>query len=119
MQRMLFHTFWLLCVSGLTLVEFASVLIDGEYRATLLMALPAEHELWRYWGREFPSQDRLITEWTQSSLNKVGPLVVDPDLKLVLGQQRSTIDFGCHILHDCYYLLNRSDNCPADGNGHH
>lgn len=93
MQRILFHTFWLLIRSKLTLLEFEQVLTDRGYRARLLAPLSGFDGLQRYWEREFPEQDRLVTEWTQSALNKVGPLVTDPDFRLILGQQRSTLDF--------------------------
>lgn len=93
MQRMMFHAFWLLIVSRLTLVEFEPVLTDADFRARLLIPLPHTHNLFRYWTREFPNSDRLVTEWTQSSLNKVGALVADPDFALMLGQQHSTLDY--------------------------
>jgi hypothetical protein len=118
MQRMLFHTFWLLCVSKLTLIEFEYVLTDSEFRTTLLMALPRDHKLLRYWQKEFPTQDRLITEWTQSSLNKVGPLSTDPDLELILGQQRSSVDFRRIMDEEKILLVNLPKGILTESNSY-
>lgn len=93
MQRLLFHTFWLLIVSKLTLVEFVRVLTDSEYRNRLVEVLDVSSLLYNYWMREFPTNARLVTEWTQSSLNRIGPLTTDPAFAMILGQARSTVDF--------------------------
>lgn len=93
MQRMMFHAFWLLICVGLTLIEFVPLLTEKDFRARLLSKLSPTHKLRRYFEHEFPDQDRLITEWTQSSLNKVGELITDPAFELILGQSKSTIDF--------------------------
>ncbi|MBZ0280288.1 MAG: type IV secretion system DNA-binding domain-containing protein [Anaerolineae bacterium] len=94
MSRVMYHAFWLLIESKLTLLEFAPLLTDAGFRSDLLVNLPATHKLWRYWIHEFPHEhDRLVAEWTQSSLNKVDELVTDPDIALMFGQQHSTLDF--------------------------
>ncbi len=93
MQRVMFHTFWLLIQSELTLTEFAPLLTDKQYRAKLLTPSTLDPKLRQFWEREFPSQDKTITDWIGSSLNKVDPLVTDPDFALILGQKKSTLDF--------------------------
>ena len=118
MQRMMFHTFWLLTSSGLTLVEFEPLLTDADYRSRLLTPFADTHNLRRYWEQEFPSNDRLITEWTQSSLNKVGALVADPDFALMLGQQKSTIDFRA-IMDEGKVLLVRLSKGELTEQGSH
>lgn len=93
MQRMMFHAFWLLIAARLTLVEFPPLLTDRDFRTRLLEQSNANPKLRQYWEREFPTNQRTVTEWTQSSLNKVGELVTDPDIELMLGQVKSSIDF--------------------------
>lgn len=118
MQRMMFHAFWLLVISSLTLVEFEALLTDEDFRATLLQPLSNRHNLRRYWEREFPTADRLVTEWTQSSLNKVGALVADPDFALMLGQQKSTVDFRA-IMDEGKVLLVRLSKGELSEQGSH
>lgn len=93
MQRMMLQSFWLLAQAGLTLIELPFVLVDQVFRDSLLASAPGDSPLHQYWEHEFPTDARLVTEWTQSTLNKAGSLVVDPDLRLLFGQQHSTIDY--------------------------
>lgn len=96
MQRLMLHTFWLLIVSNLTLVELPRLLTNFDFRERLLSRLTEKDiDLLTYWNDEFPQKNnpRLVTEWTQPVLNKIGALVADPHLKRIFGQRRSTIDF--------------------------
>lgn len=106
MMRLLYHAFLLLIRTKLTLLEFVPLLTDRDFRSRLIETLAPTDPLFTYWVHEFPTQDRLITEWTQSSLNKVGPLVTDPDFALILGQQASTIDFRAIIDEGKVLLVN-------------
>lgn len=118
MQRILFYTFYLLIVSQLTLVEFERVLTDTGYRRSLLRHQHGHPGLERYWAHEFPEQDRLVKEWTQSALNKVGPLVSDPDFALILGQQRSTIDVRAVMDEGRILLVNLPKGRLGEANSH-
>lgn len=118
MQRILLHTFWLLMRFDLTLLSFAPVLTDPEFRASLLVQLPAEDKLRQYWQHEFPQSDRLVTEWTQSSLNKVDPLVIDPAFRLILGQKKSTIDFHAIIDEGKILLVKLPKGVLGEANSH-
>ena len=93
MQRVMRYAFWLLILSKLTLVEFPAVLVNRNFRDYLLASIPETSKLHLFWQQEFPTQPRLVTEWIGSSLNRIDPLVTDPALKLVFGQQKSSIDF--------------------------
>lgn len=118
MQRILFHTFWLLIHSRLTLLEYEEILTHPTYRTLLLESVPAGSSLRRYWHQEFPKQERLVTEWTQSSLNKVGALVADPDMALILGQQRSTISFRSILDEGKILLVHLPKGLLGEANSH-
>lgn len=105
MQRMQLMTFWLLIECQLTLLEFVPVLTMRDLRKRLIATLPEMHQVRLYFEREFPTTDRLITEWTQSSLNKIGALTADPALRLLFGSRKSTINFSS-ILNESVVLVN-------------
>jgi DNA helicase HerA-like ATPase len=78
--------------NGLTLVEMPRLLTDTSYREALLERV-TDAEVVRFfrtrydrWGRE----QALIIE---SVLNKVGALVINPTLRLILGQRRNALPF--------------------------
>lgn len=93
MRRIMYHSFWLLMVHDLTLLEFHSLVTDEDYRSKLLSSLPDNHKLIKFWENEFPKNEKTRIEWSQSSLNKIDALADDPDFKLIFGQRQSTIDF--------------------------
>ena len=76
----------------LTLVEMPRLLTDREYRDTLLArttnpeAVHFFQERYDRWGREQP----LMVE---SVLNKVGAFVINPRLRLILGQGENRLPF--------------------------
>jgi hypothetical protein len=104
MQRLMFHAFWLLSVSGLTLLELPWVLTDADFRWRLLAKQMTNSPLRQYWEKEFPKDPRMTAEWTQSTLNKAASMILDPDLRLVFGQTSSSIDFS-RILTDGFAML--------------
>jgi hypothetical protein len=104
MQRMMYFAFWLLATFWLTLVELPMILTNKEFRQALLTCLQETHPLRLYWEVEFPKNPRTITEWTQSTLNKAGSLANDPDLALLFGQRKSTVNFQ-KIMERGYILL--------------
>lgn len=118
MQRILFYTFWLLTHTSLTLLEFEDVLTNPMYRNLLLQRVSEGSSLRRYWQQEFPTQERLVKEWTQSSLNKVGALVTDPDFALILGQQQSTINFRSIMDEGRILLVHLPKGLIGEGNSH-
>jgi len=94
MQRVMMHTFWLLSRFNLTLVEYQKVLTDKNFRMQLVALLrEEEYELKDYWLHEFTDNPKQVTDWTQSSLNKIGAMTANTSLKRILGQPRSTLDF--------------------------
>ena len=84
MSWLMAHTFLALAELGLTLVELPKFLRDGEWRNKVLEHIQND-EVRDYFLEEFPTNERLRQEWTQSTLNKMGQFVMDPALKLILG----------------------------------
>ena len=82
----------LLVENGLTLVEMPRLLTDRAYREDLLGGCSSAevvdffHGRYDRWGRE----QALMAE---SVLNKAGAFVIDPRLKLMLGQKENRIPF--------------------------
>lgn len=93
MNWLMTNMFWLLIDNNLTLAEFQMILTNRQLRDKLLEKYPQQHGLRLYWQGEFPSNERLVAEWTQSSLNRIGAMLLDPAVKLIFGQQKSTINF--------------------------
>jgi hypothetical protein len=92
MSWLMAHTFLALAELGLTLVELPKFLRDGDWRNKVIRQLQND-EVQEYFLNEFPTNERLRQEWTQSTLNKMGQFVMDPAIKLILGQRESTVDF--------------------------
>ena len=92
MSWLIAHTFLALAELGLTLAELPKFLRDGEWRNKVLKNIQND-EVKEYFLEEFPTNERLRQEWTQSTLNKMGQFVMDPAIKLILGQRESTVDF--------------------------
>lgn len=83
----------LLECEGETLLGLHRIFLDASYRAwvTRQVTDPVVNTFWRY---EFASWDsRLRNEIVSPILNKVGALLMTPNLRNVLGQVRRKIDF--------------------------
>ena len=89
---LLAHTFLALAELGLTLVELPTFLRDADWRNQVVQRL-TNTEVKHYFQNEFPRDPRRQTEWMQSTLNKMGAFVLDPDIRYIVGQRHSTIDF--------------------------
>jgi hypothetical protein len=92
MVWLMVHTFLALSELGLTLVELPYFLRNHQWRNEVVRHLRNE-EVREYFLLEFPKDRRLRVEWTQSTLNKMGAFVMDPDIRLIVGQRTSTINF--------------------------
>jgi hypothetical protein len=118
MTRMMLHSFWLLANQGLTLAELPLLLGNKEFRKKLIAREPIHSGARHYFANEFPRDDRTIVEWTQSTLNKAGQLAVDPEIRLMLGQQESTIDFQEILDQGLILLVNLSKGTLLAENAH-
>lgn len=92
MSWLMAHTFLALAELGLTLVELPVFLRDSEWRNRVVERLD-NVEVRDYFLKEYPTNERLRQEWMQSTINKIGQFVMDPAIRLILGQRKSTVDF--------------------------
>jgi hypothetical protein len=96
----------LLECEGTTLLGLQRIFVDPSYRSwvTRQVTDPAVGSFWRY---EFASWDtRLRNEIVSPILNKVGALLMTPNLRNVLGQVKRKIDFGFMMDHSRIFIGN-------------
>jgi hypothetical protein len=77
------NSFLALASLGLTLADLRRFLLDRAYRESLLPQLPHE-EARAFFAGEFPKTDGAALQWSSPVLNKLGSLVFDPDVRLML-----------------------------------
>ena len=87
---LLTNTFLALTRLKLSLLDLPHFLTDGEYRGRLLPQVG--HEGVRaYFTYEFPKTPAAAQQWVTPALNKIGALIFDPEIRLMLlGQPRFT-----------------------------
>src|SRR5207253_3230659 len=76
---------------GQTLVDTPRFLRDREWRNQLLKRVRHRNVV-EYFRLEFPDEKSSSKSWIGPVLNKIKPLVFDPDIRLMLAA-RSTINF--------------------------
>jgi hypothetical protein len=83
MVWLLTNTFLALSRLKLSLLDLPRFLTDGEYRGRLLPQIG--HEGVRaYFTYEFPKTPAATQQWVAPVLNKIGGLIFDPDIRLML-----------------------------------
>jgi hypothetical protein len=112
--RLLTHSFVILSEFGLTLLDLPRFLSGRAWRESLLQrsAHPAVAEYFHY---EFPVRDGAALQWVTPVLNKIGPLIFDPDMRLMLGT-RSTINFRRILDDNLILLVNMPKGILGEGN---
>src|SRR5262249_15655999 len=91
MLRLITYSFQVLAEFGKSLVDLPSFLNDAAGRESFV-SRTTYREVADYFRREFPSKDSAVHQWITPVLNKIGPLIFDPDVRLMLGT-KSTINF--------------------------
>lgn len=114
MLRLITYSFLTLAEFGKSLVDLPRFLNDSSWRESLL-ARTTHREVADYFHHEFPTRENSVHQWITPVLNKIGPLIFDPDVRLMLGT-KSTINFR-RILDDKLILLvNLSKGILGEGN---
>ena len=80
---LLTNSFLALANLGLTLVDLPRFLLDRPFRESLLPRLANEGAR-AYFLFEFPKSRGAVHQWITPVLNKIGGLIFDPDLRLML-----------------------------------
>ena len=88
---LLTNSFLALSSLGLTLLDLPRFLLDAEFRNHLLPNIT--HEQARaYFAYEYPTSSGAARQWATPLLNKIGGLIFDTDLRLLVAG-RSTVNF--------------------------
>jgi hypothetical protein len=82
---LLTNTFLALADLGLTLLDLPQFLLDKSFREKLLPKVKHKN-VSMYFEHEFPKPKWLVHEWVTPVLNKIGGLVFDSDMRLLLAK---------------------------------
>ncbi len=113
-SRLLTYSFLCLAERGLTLVDLPRFLCDTTWRSDLV-ARTCYREVRDYFRYEFPTTPSAAHQWVTPVLNKIGPLIYDPDVRLMLAT-RSTINFRRILDEKLVVLVNLSKGILGEGN---
>jgi hypothetical protein len=114
MVRLLTFTFLVLAECGLSLVELPRFLCDFSYRQ-LLVSRTKHQAAAEYFQFEFPTNPPSVHQWVTPVLNKIGPLIFDPDVRLMLSAG-SIINMRRILDENRILLVNLSKGVLGEGN---
>jgi hypothetical protein len=113
MVWLLSNCFLALAELHLTLLDLQRFLLDTPYRESLLAQVQNEQVL-AYFQYEFPKSSSAIHQWVTPVLNKIGELIFDPDIRLILGG-RSRINFRSILDRKLIFLANLPKGIIGEG----
>jgi len=114
MLRLITYSFLTLAEFGKTLVDLPRFLNDTAWRESFV-ARTTHREVADYFRYEFPTRENSVHQWITPVLNKIGPLIFDPDVRLMLGT-KSTINFRKILDDKLILLVNLSKGILGEGN---
>lgn len=114
MLRLITYSFLTLAEFGLSLVDLPRFLNDTLWRESLI-SRTRYREVADYFHHEFPTKEGAVHQWITPVLNKIGPLIFDPDVRLMLGT-KSTINFRKVLDEKLILLVNLSKGILGEGN---
>ena len=113
MVWLLTNTFLALSDLKLTLLDLQRFLLDCAYRESLLPRL--QHEQVRaYFQYEFPRSQSAVHQWVTPVLNKIGTLIFDPEIRLLLASN-SMINFRKILDQQMIFLANIPKGILGEG----
>jgi hypothetical protein len=110
---LLSNSFLALSSLGLTLLDLPRFLLDKAFRESLLPRLANERAR-AFFLFEFPKTQGAIHQWTTPLLNKIGSLIFDPDLRLMLAGG-SKLDFRTVLDRRLILLVNLPKGILGEG----
>lgn len=113
-MRLLTFSFLALAEFSLSLVDLPRFLTDRTFRNSLI-ARTKYRQVAEYFSYEFPKREAGVQQWATPVLTKIGPLIFDPDVRLMLGA-RSTINFRKILDNKLILLVNLSKGILGEGN---
>jgi len=107
-EELLRATLYTLSAQNLTLLELPQLLIDEAFRRQLLEKL-AEQAVVDYWqGRCEPLSDPMKAAVREPLLTRVSAFLADPQIREIVGQQKSTFSFHDAIRKSLWVVINLS-----------
>ncbi len=104
-EELLRNSLWVLSENGLTLLEISPLLVDPTYRRTLLQKV-ANQEVKRFFEDRYNQASQAMQSvMREAVLNKVTAFTVDPAIRHIVGQQKSSISLRTAIDQGFWILL--------------
>jgi len=113
MVWLLTNSFLALSALHLTLLDLPRFLLDREFREGLMPRLQHQ-EVKAYFQHEYPLSQGAVHQWATPVLNKIGGLVFDRDVRLMLGGG-SRLNFRQVLDHKLILLVNLSKGILGEG----
>jgi hypothetical protein len=107
MDELLRNVLISLSESGLPLLEAGPLLADAAFRHSVIASVENE-EAREYWRRYNGLSDRMQAAYREPVLNKITTFTSDPNIRAMLGQTRSTLDFRQAMDEGKWILVNLS-----------
>jgi len=107
MDELLRNVLVSLSESGLTLLEASSLLTDGAFRNGVIVQVENQ-QVREYWQRYNALSDKMQAAYREPVLNKVSTFTSDPNIRVMLGQARSTLNFRNAMDEGKWILINLS-----------
>jgi len=110
---LLTNSFLALSDAGLSLLDLPRLLLDNSFRERLLIRLKYDN-VRDYFLYEYPKTQGAIHQWVTPVLNKLGAIIYDPDIRLMLAG-KPTINFKQILDQKLILLVNLPKGILGEG----
>jgi hypothetical protein len=106
-EELLRNALYALAAGDETLLALPRFLSDQAMRATVLRRLPLEDGARLYWFNRYDQLSlKMQSAFREPILTRLSLLLTDPQIRDILGQQRTTLDFGDAMQQGAWIVLN-------------
>jgi hypothetical protein len=114
MEELLRNLLLTLSLTGFTLGEAQSFLVDPDFRQMTVDRVP-DQDLRLYWNSRFGSlSDKMKSVYAEPVLNKITVLSADPLVRHVVSQKKSNIDFRALMDEHKWVIINVSKGALSE-----
>jgi len=113
MMWLLSNSFLALTELKLTLLDLPRFLLDSDYRENLLPQI-SHTGAYSFFQNEYPKSQGAVLQWASPVLNKIGSLIFDPDLSLMM-VGKSKVSFRNIMDNRLILLVNLPKGIVGDG----
>ena len=117
MEHILRHAILTLILGtpGSTILDIVLLLTDLQQRERYVSRV-TEEEIRHYWAYEFPTNRKTQDEWVAPILNKLGRFLVNPVIRNIVAQPKSSFDFRTIMDEGKVLLVNLSKGRLGEDN---